>query len=375
MGEISATFWFYLFVLVMVLGLHRASVGIKSRILLAGLLLGFLILYVSYISVTTQPHLRLVQKLETTQRLLAHHETNRATACDTSLPPWRLELKLETTQRLLAHHMTNRATACNTSLPLPIPFPVFRPSKEGEKPMVCNVLIGVMCMCTSLSAMRDDLRRSLMRATSRQALDCTFRLIFFMGKQKQPDGSLYCAPSIYTEAQSHGDIVVGDFEENMEGGKTFEWFKYGSKMSQFDIIIKMDSDTTVHWGSLSKVLHKNVMLGLPLYIGRNNNAICGFPELPWCPPLWCKNFDGACWIYMSGGFYGVTSATVRGLMQNPWTSMYTNSVHLAAEDLLFAYWLLDASKKGYISMLGLQLLDFPNGLHWCHGSNAHGCTK
>lgn len=167
---------------------------------------------------------------------------------------------------------------------------------------------------------------------------------------------------------SYSNLVVGNFKENIDEGKTYEWFKWASKISKSrgtDYIFKMDTDTIINWCRLSEFLQSHdVRFGrYPheryVYIGRLNDwGACG--KFEHCPPPECQSFSNSCWIYMSGGFYGLSHSLLNRILE----SRYTHSNIIGPEDLLVGRWISKLSMPEKI-----HIFNVPNGDLWCHSLN------
>ena len=200
-----------------------------------------------------------------------------------------------------------------------------------------TVLVGMMVSDTEPLRKIEAHRRSLKNFTDLGKSQCEIILFFFFGRSK-------------SKAAIYGpDIVRGNFLENMNSGKTREWIiwavkwfrrhrKYANPRS---VVIKMDSDTAVKWALLDSHVTK---FKPSTYFGRITRKKRCKPEL-WVPCLGgvlpyqschclectVKNaFDGDCWLYMSGGFYGVSLSIAEKL-----SKCWQHSFH-GPEDALFA---------------------------------------
>ena len=126
------------------------------------------------------------------------------------------------------------------------------------------ILVGIMM--NAFQKDRDRYLRDAFRTSvanfKRRSPDAPFELVhfFFFGRAKGADFS--------AENATHGDVVVGDFAENMNDGKTFQMLNYTSRR-RGDFVVKMDDDTTVRWSRLE------LLAGLhpPVYFGQFHQNI------------------------------------------------------------------------------------------------------
>ena len=145
-------------------------------------------------------------------------------------------------------------------------------------------------------------------------------LRFFTGKEPHPMVAEGMADQVMV-GDGHNDtlprgvplpqFVRGKFKENMNDGKTREWFRYAVKaFPASDWIMKLDADVSVNWRALQPLLlDTNVTLR---YMGVVNDWVrCGTADF--CPPKDCFDMVGKCWVYMSVGFYGLSLGLARQL--------------------------------------------------------------
>jgi len=125
---------------------------------------------------------------------------------------------------------------------------------------------------------------------------------------------------LWDEHQKYGDILVLNIQENMDEGKTFDWFHAATRQNDLspppDLIAKMDTDVLLFVPEFAKDVASLPKHDL-VYWGRKNDwETCWGWKWPWCPPKTCTDFAGVhcedspkgrlceeCWIYMSGGMY------------------------------------------------------------------------
>ena len=179
-------------------------------------------------------------------------------------------------------------------------------------------------------------------------LPCDIQLYFFAGSIGN-----------YTEEDSlYHDIAQDKFQENMLKGKLLHMYKYALReKANFDYIIKMDTDVAVQWPSLCKDLSSRNASG-NVYFGRSNQHFCGPHEH--CPSVNCSNFNNTngCWMYMSGGLFGISKPLMTSLL-----------------DLRGVHWngLADLQLGRIIKKLKedrpseeIDIVHWDNGVHFCH---------
>lgn len=136
--------------------------------------------------------------------------------------------------------------------------------------------------------------------------------------------------AISQENKTHGDIISLDIEENMNEGKTFEWFLYASHHFTNETFIgKADMDTFVY----AEQLHHELPTIFTdfTYAGRIVDFIaCG--AFDHCPRGWS---------YMSGGFSFISKDLVK-LITDP-NNAFVRSHRSGFEDLMLGKWLFNAS--------------------------------
>lgn len=140
---------------------------------------------------------------------------------------------------------------------------------------------------------------------------CLFENRFFAGANFSVN-NMITATSTYNVPPwnlTPEDFVVGDFKENMNEGKTIRWFEYAAAaFPDAQFYFKTDDHTALNLTSICSYL---LSIHDPLamdYIGRIIPITKVFP--PPYPPDRCTNFTGRCWVYMQGGFYGLSRALV-----------------------------------------------------------------
>jgi len=120
-----------------------------------------------------------------------------------------------------------------------------------------------------------------------------------------PDLSLRCGLNfvfVYgTPATPRPGRIVLDIKENMNEGKSLQYFKEASALfPSADYVYKMDTDMGVCLDDLLSTLVSAASSGAD-YVGwRQNYVSCGMQ--PRCPPYGADKED---WFFMSGSFYGM----------------------------------------------------------------------
>ena len=208
--------------------------------------------------------------------------------------------------------------------------------KQTEIRSKPTILIGMMVTDQEPLRKIEAHRRSLRNFTEKGISQCDIKLFFFYGRSS-------------TNTSVYGsDVVHGDFPENLNNGKTrqwiiwaVDWFKHNRKNADNrSVVIKMDSDATVRWGVLDSLIptfDHQTYFGRPLRTGLCNVEEwlpCLFRTLPKarcvCPDCrFPRGFDGNCWFYMAGAFYGVSHGVAERLREC-WVRNY-----VGIEDALF----------------------------------------
>jgi len=209
-----------------------------------------------------------------------------------------------------------------------------------------KVLVGIFC-----NAQRYDEDRKLRDAYRTTLKKFAIRYKFFFGSLPEND--------IMLENNIHRDLLVGDFAENVNEGKSLRWFQYASTREPVDYVIKMDQDTVVDWAKLLSLLELNA--NPPVYFGNRvvswglDLSVSPVPSVA-APSNQCQIFgrDG-CWFYMSGGFYGLSFDLVLQVSNCPFAMQNTG----APEDAVTGTWLLNCAAN-------VHTLDIPFGFAHYH---------
>ena len=185
------------------------------------------------------------------------------------------------------------------------------------------VVVGIFC--NAHSYIQDTQLRNAFRSSAR-AYAGPLSLWFFFGR----------GADVSDENSTHKDIIVGEFDENMNEGKSFEWFKTAAGMDA-SYMIKMDLDTVVKWPRLMELM---LFLKPPVYFGTRllewGLDLSVSPVSNSIPPSnACRDFTGQCWFYMSGGFYGVSMDVARAIVACP----FSNANMRGTEDAMTGFWM------------------------------------
>jgi hypothetical protein len=159
---------------------------------------------------------------------------------------------------------------------------------------------------------------------------------------------------------SHTYIIK--MHENMNEGKTYFWFKKAVEIFKnqripyhpLNGIIKMDTDCAANWTYFNDQVISNLMVDY--YFGRIvHYEECGQNE--YCPPRFCHNFkQKKCWIYMQGGFYGMSLSVAQHLMR----CEFAIKNKLGPEDVQVGFWIAHCYKSN------IKLKNIKQGSLFCH---------
>jgi galactoside 2-L-fucosyltransferase 1/2 len=192
--------------------------------------------------------------------------------------------------------------------------------------LVPTIIVGVFADARQFSqdrGIRDSFRSSISVSAS-QFQTFNLKHFFYVGRDVD----------VQAENTEFRDIIQGVFPENINDGKTFEWFKAAAHMDG-DWVIKMDQDTVVKWSRLALVASKTG----PLYFGtrvlRWNEDLSVSPVNGHAPSNQCHDFSKGCWFYMSGGFYGVSMDVARAIS----SCGFARENKRGYEDALMGFWM------------------------------------
>jgi Galactosyltransferase len=136
----------------------------------------------------------------------------------------------------------------------------------------------------------------------------------------------------------------------MNFGKTFAWFQWALTQVA-DYVIKLDTDVSANWHLL---LSWTRTMRPPAYFGMIlTNSGCGSQSF--CPPVGCTNFNSSCWIYMSGGMYGISKDVVDSISR----CAYARRHKIQHEDMQLGLCVKHCAHD-------VHLYNMRNCLMWCH---------
>jgi len=233
------------------------------------------------------------------------------------------------------------------------------PNSNGDhrnQSRTVKLIIGVFITAKTPSEVKNALR---FNAKHHVPIDnCVVSQYFFAGKPG----------SFSAENETYGDVIQGNFSENMNQGKSFEWFRLAVGLSSsYNFILKMDADIAMDWKALCNALASDREESYA-YFGRSNGpAHCGGHS--WCPPRNCTGFDGReCWAYMSGGLYGLS---VPLAIKMATLTIGYDRPDGTPEDLEIGSRIRMLVNSANSSVENVTVLDMHNGLYWCHHSRRH----
>eukprot|EP01084_Bolivina_argentea_P009566 17851_1 len=237
--------------------------------------------------------------------------------------------------------------------------------KQSSNQTIKQLSIHYGIFCTKHDTeQRHKIRNILSKQLSTIALDwIDFNLTFVIG-EKNATGSLL------NESKFYQDIAFLDIKENMNEGKTYEWFKSAhvnmnknKNNYQQIMVFKADTDTFLCLNQFVKDLLNitSNMKSKYMYYGRiNTYAKCGgfwHPRI--CPPKSCTNFSTErCWIYMSGGIYGLSLPLINAIFSDHEDLKIQKN---GMEDLLVGHWIKQTNVSKQV-----QIIHRDNGILWCH---------
>lgn len=213
-----------------------------------------------------------------------------------------------------------------------------------------SILVGVFVTARVSHHHRTRMQWSLDHA---RVPGCNISMVFVEGRQDERE-------SVTTPPSHRSRTIHLPIHENVNDGKTYHWFKHAHAGVQAgtytaDVVFKMDSDTSVDWAALcQETQHQHTSRNARYYMGRVNANKCN-PQYADCPDPRCRSFQGDCWVYMSGGFYGLSRAALADVMQHA----YTHANIVGTEDVLTGMWMKRAVPDA-------RVINRDNGDIWCH---------
>ena len=198
--------------------------------------------------------------------------------------------------------------------------------KSESKIAMPTIIVGIFADARQFSVEKSirDAYRSSITASASQFQTFGLKHFFYIGREAD----------VHDENATYGDIIQGTFPENINDGKTLEWFRTASRMHG-DWVIKMDQDTAVMWSRMALIASR----AGPLYFGtrvlRWSEDLTNSPVNGPAPSNQCRDFSGDCWFYMSGGFYGVSMDVARAIS----TCGFAEENKRGYEDALTGFWM------------------------------------
>lgn len=194
--------------------------------------------------------------------------------------------------------------------------------EEGASDFPSDVKLAVGIFLTEKYTRHDEVTKVIKRTWMSQKGVCLLK------DGQKPGCGVYVAFILgRSSSSSHDqDELVLNVTENMNKGKTFDFFRHVAKAYPWATHIgKMDLDTFPYLHRLTESLHDHLASGKCQnhYVGDPMNYTkCGY--WPWCPPKNCsvpidedflkfKHGMKNCWSYMQGGMYVLSTAMVRDL--------------------------------------------------------------
>ncbi|OZJ02861.1 hypothetical protein BZG36_04082 [Bifiguratus adelaidae] len=165
-----------------------------------------------------------------------------------------------------------------------------------------RILVGLLTKDSTF------LRRQLIRSTYLQYQPPTIIFRFILGRPQKE-----YLPLVAEEMRLYGDVIVLDMEENMNEGKTLEYFKWvnrsynqtNGEYARLDYVVKADDDSMINLWNLERALR--VLPRKGAYWG------CKYSIL---------NSDYVGKSFMGGECYGLSSDLVHWIATDPLPSAY-----------------------------------------------------
>ena len=168
-------------------------------------------------------------------------------------------------------------------------------------------------------------------------------------------GEKNASKELLAERDLHRDLTILDIEENMNRGKTYEWFKHAYNNNQRDkfahyLVFKSDMDTIacLH-GFVGDLLNATQQ-------SESKYLYYGVP-LPHCYAKGCKAFEGQCWHVMAGRLYGLSMPLMEAIFDDDRAS----DLKRGKEDVQTAKWINKTSVREEV-----DCIDREEGAFACH---------
>ena len=132
----------------------------------------------------------------------------------------------------------------------------------NEQHLISKSFVGIFTTYDKIQ------RRRYIRECYNSKLDLNVDLRFIIGKAKDSEEEI----KLQDEQIEFGDLVILDIDENMNNGKTFEFFRFASQLKGYDFISKADDDVYIHLTNFMQRLD-DIKMGLGykfkgVYFGR-----------------------------------------------------------------------------------------------------------
>ncbi len=210
--------------------------------------------------------------------------------------------------------------------------------------VVAGVFITGSTSDAIINAFRDNARR-FNADPATKAANQRVRLRFFVGAGGHP----------LQRAEGYpGDIVSCACAENMNAGKTYEWWSHAAaSFNGSNYVLKVDTDSAMNWPNMLSLLARRPAA---TFLGHlNDNKACG--GFSHCPPKGCEGMDGDCWVYMSGGMYGMSLDLAAAVAACPWAK-----ANAAGYEDMVSGRMVKHCAAGPVNVTHIR-----NGYGWCHG--------
>ena len=175
---------------------------------------------------------------------------------------------------------------------------------------------------------------------------------------------IICRPSAATAKEP--DVVGIDMRENVNKGKTYEYFKWAhATLRGRPAYYKCDVDSVFCPDAL--VAFDTTHVGKYYYVGRQiHPGTCnGHQVAPnvrrdkagdqLCPPRHCTahSWVGECWVHHSGGFYGMSWPLLGAVMESTWTHEHGRAGH-GHEDVWTGKWINNTTPEVRAQLIGVK---------------------
>lgn len=242
------------------------------------------------------------------------------------------------------HKAAPSQTSCSPLAPSLPPI-----NQKTSQPAAFDVVAGVFITRATPPPLLAAFRAAAARHNANASARARVAVKFFVGKGGHPVQQ--------SEPSGLGaDVIEAPSPENMNGGKTFEWFEAAARaFPSAAFVFKCDTDTAVNWELLEPYLVAARAKSPLTYIGHmNDHESCG--RFSHCPPKGCADMAGNCWVYMSGGFYGLSGALADRLAR----CAHARAHRAGPEDLVTGKGVKRCGEGAE------NVVHVRNGIAWCH---------